>query len=182
MYDLDLTKPENWLVLLAGLAFLGVIQYLMSKRAKKANRSLGLNLEEMSVEEIAKAWVKDNLKRGSHQGFWVIGLMLVFMSLGLVAILFLPVEIALVLLFLALLSPLYILMFRWKFLNLMELDSRTFEEVKNYVKENRVKLVDEGLKDPEVIAIQEKWPSWILKFNLKTFYSKNFYPRTSPND
>lgn len=182
MYDLDLTKPENWLILLAGLALLGGLQYLMSKRAKKTNQSMGLDLESMTVPEIAKAWTKDNLKRGSHQVFVILGLMIVMVTLGVASITFLPLEVTLVLMFLALLLPLYFLLFRMKFLNLMELESKTFEEVRDYVKENRDQLVDEGLKDPEVMAAQQKWPSWILKFNLRTFYSKSFYPKRSPSD
>jgi hypothetical protein len=62
------------------------------------------------------------------------------------------------------------------------LESNTFTEVKEYFKANKVELLDEGLKDPEVIAAQNKWPGWILKVNLKMFYSKSFYPKLSPSD
>ena len=180
--DLDLTKPESWLVLAIGGAVLALVQYLMRKRAKATNKNLGLNLDEMTVPEIAKAWTKSVLMAGQHQGIVMLAVMIALIAVALVFALFESYIIALVVSVLSILIPLALVLYKPKTLNLMQLESNTFTEVKEYFKANKIQLLDEGLEDPEVIAAQEKWPGWLLKLNLKMFYAKGFYPKLNPSD
>lgn len=180
--DLDLSKPESWLILAIGGVMLGLAQYLMRKRAKATNKNLGVDLDDMSVPEIAKAWTKSVLMTGQHQGLVMLAVMFALFVVALVFGLYEFYLVALVFSVLSILIPLFLLLYKPKTLNLMQLESNTFTEVKEYFKANKLELLDEGLKDPEVIAAQNKWPGWLLKLNLKMFYSKSFYPKLSPSD
>jgi hypothetical protein len=177
----DPLKPEDWGYLFVMLCFQALLQWWIVRNAKKKNASMNLNTDELSVEEIAKAWTKGHIKSGFHQALPIMGLVILLFVTGLV---FVVLE-QLLLGALVIISALIFLLtqaYKKRVLDLMALDEDKFQELKEYYAENKEALVAEALSDPEVIQVMQTWPSWIRKYNLRTTRLKNFRPMRNQHD
>ncbi len=177
----DPLKLEDWGYLFVLLCLQALVQWWLVRRAKKRNLSLNLNTDELSVEEIAKAWTKGHIKSGFHSVLPVMGLVALLFILGLV---FVVLE-QLLLGVLFMISSLIFLLtqaYKRRVLDLNALDEDKFQELQEYYADNREALVAEALSDPEVIEVMNTWSSWIRKYNLRTTKSKNFRPMRDPSD
>lgn len=179
--NFDPLKPEDWVYLFVILCFQALLQWWLVRKAKKRNLSLNLNTDELSVEEIAKAWIKGHIISGFHRVLPIMGLVALLCILGLVFIAleqFLLGIILMISTFLFLIGQAY----KRRVLDLNALDEDKFQELKEYYADNREALVAEALSDPEVIQVMATWSSWIRKYNLRTTKSKNFRPMRDPSD
>jgi hypothetical protein len=177
----ELLKPENWGYLVGLMGFMGLIQWLGVRSSKKNNNALNLDTDELSIQEIARAWTKGHILAGAHRTLFTLTLTCVICAIGLVFLAFDLSILAIAIMIFSLIFA-FVQLRKIKVIDLTLLSDGQFEELKEYYDINREALTTEVLNDTEVIQAMNEWPSWIRKYNLRAARSKNFRPVRNKRD